>query len=1553
MKNPGFYKQIVDDAPFGFAHHEIIVDKDGQPCDYRFIDVNKAFEKLTGLSKDTLIGHTIRQLVPGIDQDDFDWIGYYGKIALEGGEGELDRYSQPFGKWYKVQVFSTEKMFFTTFFNDISAEKRAEQSRLKEKQILQNYLDTTETIMVSLDNSGNITMLNRYGLELLGYSAEQIIGKNWFETVLPQPEGKNVVLPVFRRIINGDLESLKDFENDIITSSGKRRSIAWRNGYQFDDAGHISGTLSSGIDITERRKILDDLRAEKEFMDATIASMHDGFSILNPEGIHHEVNAALCQMTGFSSEELLGVGPPHPYWPPEKYSEIIEAFQSTLKGDFSDFELTFMRRDGTRFPVIVSPSWIKDSHGNITSYLASVKDISTRKQAEEALRESEIRFSTIFRDNPAPLAITRFDNNQLADINLAWEQATGFTRDEAIGNTPAALNIWVNPDERNQMISEILTKGKSRLEVQVRCKSGEIRDMLMSAEKIVLSGQDYLLSMAQDITKRRKAENALLVSERHAHALIAAIPDMIFRMNTDGVFLDYKAAKEDLYLTPELFLGKKVSAVMPGWFAQLTLDYIAKTLTSGEISIFEYALVLHEKGETHFECRMVPYSGNEVLAIVRNISERKEFERKIRESEANARAVMESTNDLFILLDNHGVVIDCNEAHAGRLNMTRNEIIGKNVFDYLPPDIANSRKALVNKVLETGLPATGEDYRAGHWNEFVINPVYDQESKVDRVAVFSRDVTAKRQFIELLEEKNKTLMESEERFRRLFEDSSLGIALVGKDFHFIRANLVFCSMMGISQDDLKTLTFKDITHRDNITGDMEGIRKLMSGESQVYKTEKKYIRKDKTIVWANANISVIRNQTGEFLYFLAIIEDITQRKQAELLIKNSEEKYRTLYENMSQGVFYQTADGKITDTNDAALKMLGLTRDQFLGKDSFDSRWKVINENNEIIPPEKHPTMIALSTGKPVINQTVGVFIPETGKFNWVIINAIPQYRPGEDNPYQVFASMQDITRRKMAEDALKISEDRLSKTMIAANDGIWDWDLKTGYVYFDPRYYTMAGYEVNEFPHQFDEFRNRVHPDDIDMVINDSKMHLTGLSERFQNEFRFRKKDGQYMWILGRGSIVERDEKGAPIRFVGTHRDISELKQIKIIDDCRLRLLLFAETHSMPELLEETLNEAEKLTDSRIGFYHFIKDDQVTIHLQNWSTQTKASYCKAEGHNSEYNLNQAGVWTDCIKELKPVVHNDYATLPHRKGLPEGHAEVIRELVIPVMRGKKITAILGVGNKPTNYTQQDLEIVVKLADLAWDIAERKLSAEALEKSELFLKELNATKDKFFSIIAHDLKSPFNSIVGFSDLLKEDARNLDVKDIEYYASIINSAANQTLQLLDNLLHWARMQQGRMDFEPHNLLLREITSEVFDLLTEAAHQKNILMKNSIPEMVIIKADENMTKTTIRNLVSNALKFTRPGGSVEISAKFTDSEILVSVSDTGIGISKENIGKLFDIGSSYTTRGTGNEKGTGLGLILCKEFVEKHGGRIWVESAIGKGSRFTFSLPFTLQS
>ncbi|GEM_PF-3934203 len=239
--------------------------------------------------------------------------------------------------------------------------------------------------------------------------------------------------------------------------------------------------------------------------------------------------------------------------------------------------------------------------------------------------------------------------------------------------------------------------------------------------------------------------------------------------------------------------------------------------------------------------------------------------------------------------------------------------------------------------------------------------------------------------------------------------------------------------------------------------------------------------------------------------------------------------------------------------------------------------------------------------------------------------------------------------------------------------------------------------------------------------------------------------------------------------------------------------------------------------------------------------------------------------------------------------------------------------------------------------------------ETFFKQQKELVELNSTKDRFFSIIAHDLKSPFNSILGLTDMLKTELKDFDVETVEEYINFIHDAAKRTYKLLENLLDWANMQRGKMPFQTEKINLQEIFNNEIFSLQQIAKMKEIEIScvKSYGEIMVL-ADKNMLKSILRNLMTNAIKFTRKTGKILLSAELIENFVEISVSDNGVGISAENAEKLFRIDKHLSTQGTNNETGTGLGLILCKEFVEKHGGKIWVESKEGQGTTFKFTLP-----
>jgi signal transduction histidine kinase len=247
-----------------------------------------------------------------------------------------------------------------------------------------------------------------------------------------------------------------------------------------------------------------------------------------------------------------------------------------------------------------------------------------------------------------------------------------------------------------------------------------------------------------------------------------------------------------------------------------------------------------------------------------------------------------------------------------------------------------------------------------------------------------------------------------------------------------------------------------------------------------------------------------------------------------------------------------------------------------------------------------------------------------------------------------------------------------------------------------------------------------------------------------------------------------------------------------------------------------------------------------------------------------------------------------------------------------------------------------------------DITEQKKVELGLVENERRLRELNATKDKFFSIISHDLKGPFTSIIGFSELLIERIADGDFTRAGEFATIVNNSSQRAMDLLTNLAEWARLQTGRMEFNPREIDIIAIVNEVIELLNAAVLHKSVSIIKTLPPQLPILADKAMISTVLRNLISNSIKFSFPGGNIFISAFQKENEVRVEVRDFGVGIKKESIARLFRAGENVSTAGTRNEEGTGLGLILCKEFISKHGGEIWVESEEQMGSTFSFTLP-----
>ncbi len=441
---------------------------------------------------------------------------------------------------------------------------------------------------------------------------------------------------------------------------------------------------------------------------------------------------------------------------------------------------------------------------------------------------------------------------------------------------------------------------------------------------------------------------------------------------------------------------------------------------------------------------------------------------------------------------------------------------------------------------------------------------------------------------------------------------------------------------------------------------------------------------------------------------------------------------------------------------------------------------------------------------------------------------------------------------------------------------------------------------------------------------------------------------DGEEI-IVSTTKVPVKDEEGNVTGLVGIGRDITAQKEVeaalkkKSQDLQEANVLLEERQEEIQQQSEELIAQSENLikTNEELEKLSIVasKTDNVIVIMDKkgnfeWVNE---GFMKRYGQNLEEFVEKKG---------RNLLENSY--YPEIKKV-FGDLQKQKKAVSYTAQTKINDSELIWSRTTLSPVMDEKENIIRIIAIDTDITEMKEAEEQIEEQRDELRKLNATKDKFFSIIAHDLKNPFHSIMGFSDLLTRSYNNIEEDKKKEFIKLINESSSSAYGLLENLLNWARAQTNRIKYNPSKIDLAVIAKEVFQMMSVNAENKNIRLK--YPEnfnKVYAFADYNMVYTVIRNLTSNALKFTEAGEEVSISTRKKDNRIEVSISDTGVGMTKEEQDKLFRLDEFHTTTGTSGEAGTGLGLIVCREFILKHGGDIEVESEKGKGSTFKFTLP-----
>jgi PAS domain S-box-containing protein len=390
---------------------------------------------------------------------------------------------------------------------------------------------------------------------------------------------------------------------------------------------------------------------------------------------------------------------------------------------------------------------------------------------------------------------------------------------------------------------------------------------------------------------------------------------------------------------------------------------------------------------------------------------------------------------------------------------------------------------------------------------------------------------------------NLSVGETEQWLRSIIDQAPGSLAMFDRQMRYMSVSRRWLIDYKVGQRDLIGLSHYDVF--PEISEDWKNIhRRALAGEV-IQAEEDRFERADGSVQYLRWEVRPWQISPGDIGGIIIYSEDITERKQAEEALKESEEKYRTLFEYMVQGAFWQRSDGVIVDVNPAALAMLGTTRDKFVGKTSFEPGWKVLSEDGAWLPPDRHPSMIALRTGKPVTNAVCGICDPEGLRCTWLTINAIPRFRYSEDSPYEVFVTLHDITDRKRTEEALRASEQRLHLALNSAYLILFEWDITRNkvqrFVSKDPALAPTSGRSST-----MEELLNIVHPEDRERFTANVFSSMQRIEGRYENEFRIIHPDGKVRWLHETG-FFEHDLHNRPIRLIGLSQDITDQKKAEL----------------------------------------------------------------------------------------------------------------------------------------------------------------------------------------------------------------------------------------------------------------------------------------------------------------------------------------------------------------------------------------------------------------------
>jgi len=1551
-------------------------------------------------------------------------------------EGRIGRVRKD-GSRFTAQVTMTLRsdpsgmpLGFTMISRDLTEAERVDRELRESQEYNRGLIESNIDALMTTDPLGIITDVNRQMCELTGVSRKDLIGTP-FKRYFTEPQRAEDGI---RKVLTED--RVTNYELTVRAQGGKETVVSY-NATTFRAAdGKLKGVFAAARDITEQKRLEEDLRQAQNYTRSLIEASVDALLTVDPEFRIMDVNDQTIRLTGYSREELIGSPFPDYFTDAERASAGVQ--QTLAAGFVTNYVLALRSKSGKEILVSFNASVFRDTEGNLKGIFAAARDITEQKRLEEELRQAQNYTRGLIESSVDPM-VTVDPNLTITDVNEQMVRMTEVAKDKLIGSR--FDRYFTEPERASAGVRQTLHESYvTNYELTLHTPSG--RQIVVSFNASIFrdaAGKVRgIFAVARDVTEQRGLEQQLREQQNYSRSLIEASVDGLVTVDPEGRITDVN--DQMIRLTGH---GRQKLVGSP--FADYFTDPdraragVAQTFDAGVVKNYDLVVRSSAGVETIVSFNASVFRDTEgrvagIFAAARDVSDQKQLERKLREQQVYARGLIESNIDALMTTDTLGIITDVNRQMCAVTGRSSDELIGTPFKDYCT-DSKRAEDGIRNVLAEGRVTNYELIIRAKDGKELAVSynatTFTGEDGKLKGVFAAARDITDQKR----LEEQ---LRQAQSYNRGLIESSVDAMLTVAPDYTITDVNEQMVRLSGYGRDQLIGSSFKEYFSEPERAS--AGVKKTLN-EGFVTNYELTLRSRHRRQILVSFNASVFKDSAGNVRGIFAVARDVTEQRRLEEKLRESENYNRGLIESSVDALVTVNPDLTITDVNNQMVLLTGYAREELVGtpfKDYFTE-------------PEHAAAGVRQTLDEGTVTNYELVLKSRSGKRTVVSFNA-GTFKDTSGRIAGILAAARDITAQKKLEEQLRDQQNYNRSLIESSVDALMTVDPNGIITDVNEQTAKLSGYN-----------RKQLIGSPFVDYFTDPALARAGVGKTFDAgqvtnyELVVKSKSGRRVPVSFNAAVF-RETSGEVGGILAAAREISHQKRIEqelrdqqtytrgliesnidalittdpigIISDvnaqmceitgCERAELIgtpFKQYFADPQAAEDGIRKV--LGDGRVTNYELTvrsKSGRETVVSYNATTFVGADgklrgvfaaarditdQKRLEGQITQRNreLTEATTFVSNILEssteysiIAMDLNGDILAWNEGARRTYGYApeEMVgkanaRTLHAPedIESGRNIAALdaaLTTGKFEGEFQRlrkggqrftAQVAITLRRDDrrnpigfvlISKDVTAQKAleeqlrrKNEELEEQNTRVQQANRMKSEFLANMSHELRTPLNGIIGFAELMHNGRVGaVSAPHMEYLGDILSSAKH-LLQLINDVLDLAKVEAGKIELHAETIDLTRLIGEVRDVLRTIMAKKHLTVEVQVaPDLREVVGDASKIKQILYNYLSNASKFSPNGGHIWVRCVAENDDCFrIEVEDTGIGISNNDIDRLFVEFQQLDASTAKRFQGTGLGLALTKRLAEALGGRVGVHSEVGKGSVFMAVLPRALKA